>query len=153
MIEWSLEARLGRGWLTEDPPDPVGSEHASTCAAPVPVRRNLVIRAEPDGSAWNAFVVEEPRILTFGSSLAEVQARAADAARVWYAGAPVVDLVPHLQLDPATCRWVSEANGPGCSAERRSEARRHLDARGLSDQDVEDLLRWPHPLSARTDAR
>lgn len=147
VIEWSLEPRLGRGWLTGALPSSTTSERSPTSAEPTPVRLNLVIRPEPDRTAWNAFVIEEPRILTFGSTLAEVQARAADAARVWYADVAELDVLPRLQLDPEASRWIDEANEPGCSADQRAEARRQLAMLGFVDLDVQDLLAWPFPLA------
>ena len=142
VIEWSLEPRLGRGWLTEPPVEPP----AETARVPAlaSVRLNLVVRPEPDCSAWNAFVVEEPRILTFGASLAEVKRRAADAAEAWFADTAVVDLDVHLQLDGESNRWLAQADpaSPSPSPSDAVEARRQLQLVGFAAADIDDLLAW-----------
>ena len=143
MIEWSLESRLGRGWLTEAPstasaPSPLGSHSSATRVA-----LTVVIRAEPDHTAWNAFVVEEPRIITFGSTLAETRRRAADAAGAWFVGMAQVELKQILQLDAVTQEWIDHATTPSPSASRRAEARRHLGLLGIAEPDIAELLDAP----------
>jgi len=144
VIEWSLEPRLGRGWLTaalptvSTTPSPGGDR-----AAPPRLLLNLVVRAEPDHAAWNAFVVEEPRIITFGATLAETRGRAADAARAWFAGRAHVELQPFLQLDAVTQSWLDHAIAPSPSANRRTEARHHLGLLGIAEPDITELLDGP----------
>ncbi len=143
-IEWSLEARLGRGWLTEPADASPAARTSARRHALASVRLNLVIRPEPDRSAWNAFVVEEPRILTFGASIAAVRRRATDAAEAWFADAAAVDLLSHLELDAESERWIADANRPTPSPARATEARRQLRLLGYADADIDDLLE-EHP--------
>jgi len=139
-IEWSLEPRLGRGWLTTalgDADPPAAHEERG------PRRRlhlSLVVRAEPDLGAWNAFVAEEPRILTFGATLAETQQRAADAAAAWFADTAEVELELRPQLDAVTQGWVDHTAGPTHSPMRTAEARHQLARLGMTDDDIAELL-------------
>ena len=144
VIEWNLEPRLGRGWLTDAPPT------ASTAPPPprdrqVPPRLllHLAVQAEPDHAAWNAFVVEEPRIITFGATLAETRSRAADAADAWFAGRAHVELKQLIQLDPVTQGWIDHATTLAPSAARRDEARHHLSGLGIAEPDITELLDEP----------
>jgi len=80
-IEWLLEPRLGRRWLSTalatDPPKPP--------TAPEPIRLHLVVRPATSGNeGWNAFMVEEPRIIASGHTLDETHALARQAAAAWF---------------------------------------------------------------------
>ena len=144
VIEWTLEPRLGTRWLSEPSgvrsptgPDP----HVSTRKR---LTLDLVIRAEPDRSSWNAFVVQEPRILTFGPTLVEVRRHAGDAAETWYGDAASVELRARLQPDHETQRWLETANASDGSD--GVEAARHQLARlGYAEEDVDALIRLADP--------
>lgn len=135
VIEQSLEPRLGPGWLSDPRRADIGVAAEPPRVLPT-VRLNLVVRSEADRSAWNAFVVEEPRILTFGPRLAVVRRRAADAANAWYAGTASVELVPHYQLDADARRWTDPLSDPASAG----EARRELARLGFSGEDIDELL-------------
>lgn len=134
VIEWTLEPRLGPGWLSA--PRPHGERDLAR--PPAPDRLHAVIRHE--GGTWNAFVAEEPRILTFATTLEEVQQRTRDAVAVWFDAATSVDVVPVIQLDPATQASVEAARGPDASPEAADRARTALERAGLSEVDIRTLL-------------
>ncbi len=141
VIEWSLEPRLGRRWLTAAPPTgPTATSPRRDRNAPPRLLLNLAIQAEPDHAAWNAFVVEEPRIITFGATLAETRSRAADAADAWFAGGVQVELQQLLHLDTVTQGWLGHATTPVPSAARRAEARHQLGLLGIAEPDITELL-------------
>ena len=143
-IEWSLEPRLGRRWLTAAPPTVATTPSPRLDpTAPHRLLLSLVVRAEPDHTAWNAFVVEEPRIITFGATLAETRSRATDAAGAWFAGRAQVELQQFLQLDAETQGWIDHATTPAPSAARRAEARHHLGLLGIAEPDITELLDGP----------
>ena len=140
-IEWSLEPRLGRRWLTAAPPTvPTAPSPRRDRTAPPRLLLNLAVQAEPDHAAWNAFVVEEPRIITFGATLAETRTRAADAADAWFADRAQVELQQLLHLDTVTQRWIDHATTPVLSAARRAEAHHHLGLLGIAEPDITELL-------------
>lgn len=141
VIEWSLEPRLGRGWLTDPPVAPPATASAEERTRSS-VHLNLVIRPEQDLSAWNAFVAEEPRILTFGATFAEVRRRAADAVEAWFAETAVVDLDLHPQLGADADQWLARADGSVALPAELVEARRQLRLLGFAAADVDDLLAW-----------
>lgn len=142
VIEWSLEPRLGPGWLTGPPMAGSSDARSEADQRSKPVRLHLVVRPEPDRSAWNAFVVEEPRILTFGPTLREVRRNAADAAATWFAQDASVELVPQLQLDAESNRWLDQAVGAGPSSSGSAEARQELGRLGFDPDDVDALIDW-----------
>lgn len=141
-IEWSLEDRLGRGWLTRPLESATTQEATAGHRSVAPLRLHLAVRPEPDRRAWNAFVVDEPRILTFSASLAALRRNAADAADAWFADAAAVDLEFHLQLDAESNRWIDHAQQPTPCPERAAEAQRQLRLIGFADADIDDLLAW-----------
>ena len=145
VIEWSLEPRLGRAWLTAPPCTPAPPASRGTRSSRPPLGLTLVIRAEPDHAAWNAFVLEEPRILTFGATLAETRRRAADAAGAWFVDTVEVEveLQPLLQLDTEAQWWVDYATNPNRSPTRVAEAHGHLSLLGLAREDITELLDPP----------
>lgn len=139
-IEWSLEPRLGRRWLSTPPTSRTTSVGVGTAGVRPTRQLTLAIRRAPDRGMWNAFVVEEPRILTCAATLAEIRRRAADAAGVWFADDASVRLEPCLHLDAATRGWVEHAAGDARTPDRLVEARQHLRLLGLSPDDVAELL-------------
>lgn len=147
-IEWSLEPRLGPKWLTAPSPAPRVPSRCPTGGPPLQLR--LVIRRDPDLRMWHAFVVEVPRILTCGRTLAETRRRAADAARVWFTDEAPIELEPCLTLDTETQGWLDHARVPTGSATRRAEACRHLGLLGLAGDDIAELLDGPPVVCDRT---
>jgi predicted RNase H-like HicB family nuclease len=139
-IEWSLAPRLGAGWLTQAPVAPRADPAPARPRVLPSVRLQVVVRPEPDLKIWNAFVVDEPRILTFGSSLAVARSSAADAARAWFAHAADIELDYHLQVDADANRWITHAAHPSRTPERLTEARRQLRIIGFADADIDTLL-------------
>lgn len=138
-IEWSLEPRLGAGWLTAAS-DPSGTGHAPTDPAPPPSPLHLVIRHGSGHPAWDAFVVEEPRIVTFGRTLAETRRRALDAMTAWFGRPPTVEPAVQVQVDETTQRWIDLAAGAGPSAAPHRDAAENLSRLGFSDGDIGELL-------------
>jgi len=148
VIEWSLEPRLGRGWLRAPAATRSTMSAGSASGAARGGQLHLAIRCEPDHQWWNAFVVEEPRIVTFGATLAETRKRAADAAAAWFADVAVqVELEPLLQLDTVTEGWIDHATTPrpGDATDRLVDAARHLRLLGYTPDDVAELLTAPAP--------
>ncbi len=141
-IEWSLEPRLGRGWLTAVASSTSTASGGLADGPTGRLRLHLLMRADPDHSVWNAFVVEEPRILTSGETLAEVRARAADAASAWFVDAPViVDWEFRYQVDVSAQTWIDHAAAEqGRVADRVADARRQLGLLGYAPDDVVELL-------------
>lgn len=141
VIEWTLEPRLGAGWLLRaSEPDAVDGTDEPP-AAPTRLTLDLTIRPEPDRSAWNAFVVQEPRILTFGPTIAAVRQLAADAVRAWFAESADVELRVHVQPDRETKWWLDRAraaDGGTCGTE--ADLRRQLAHHGYADHDLDDLV-------------
>ena len=133
-IEQTLEPRLGPRWLTDAGPTG-GQAGTGRVDPPRQLLLHLVIRPEPDRRTWNAFVAEEPRILTFAPTLRGVRERARDAACAWFADRAQVDLVPVVQLDAAARRWIDGAEPATCD-----EARHRLRALGFLDEDIDELL-------------
>lgn len=140
VIEWSLAPRLGPGWLADPEPNKVDRTAAPPLTTSGALRLDLVVRPEPDRSAWNAFVAEEPRILTFGTTIDETISRAGDAAAAWYGQAVPVRLVPTFQLGRAIQAWIEAATEPTPSPILVAEARDHLLSLGFALVDVEVLL-------------
>ena len=142
VIEWSLEPRLGREWLTAPslasaPPVHLWESHPAASFAPRsgdPGRTRLrgVERVRGRGAA-HRHVRREPR---------RDPTRAADAAAAWFADTADIELEPRLQLDPVAQRWLDHATRPTRSPERMAEARRHLGLVGLARDDITALLDW-----------
>lgn len=103
-------------------------------------------RYERDESgSWLAELVEEPRIHTWGRSLASVRSNIAEAAELWFDADEV-----HLEeefppwigsaLDEAVPVRLEAERAAEAAAEATIEAVRALTDRGLSRRDIADLL-------------
>ncbi len=149
-IEWELAPRLGPRWLDDPAVDGAAdggpADGAAAPSGPEPrVVLQLVVRRDPAEGVWNAFVLEVPRILTFGDTLDDVRRRAADAAYAWFgsSAAVVFDLV--LQPGPEAQRWIDHARGRGGAA--ATEALAGLRQLGFDDADGRALLAEAQPES------